>query len=168
MANESVCLRLKVCKSVRSMYNAFFLALFENFSTLLKLHCFWNSDSRNGEVSTSKHGDWARAECNPCISFLKFLQSCYYWGWRHYLLSPRQEDTPSWVINSPITFHFYVLVLYVHQCFLPFAGKLDAGDQACGISVRDLRSDYYYLLNVYSTWYLFLKLAIYQTGWVCV
>ncbi|KAK9205327.1 hypothetical protein WN943_015594 [Citrus x changshan-huyou] len=39
------------------------------------------------------------------------------------------------VINSTITFHFYELVLRLDQCFLPFAGKLDAGDQACGISV---------------------------------
>ena len=39
------------------------------------------------------------------------------------------------VINSTITFHFYELVLRVHQCFPPFTGKLDAGDQACGISV---------------------------------
>ncbi|KAK9205328.1 hypothetical protein WN943_015595 [Citrus x changshan-huyou] len=97
-----------------------------------------SDQSTNGEVSVSKHGDWARAECNPCISFSEFLQSRYHRGWWHRLLSPGQEDTLSRVNNSSITFHFYVLALHVHQRFLPFAGKLDTGDQACGISARDL------------------------------
>ncbi|GAY67992.1 hypothetical protein CUMW_260660 [Citrus unshiu] len=47
------------------------------------------------KVSASKHVDWARAECNPYISFSEFLRSCYYRGWRLCLLSPEQEDTPS-------------------------------------------------------------------------
>ncbi|GAY61840.1 hypothetical protein CUMW_213160 [Citrus unshiu] len=47
--------------------------------------------SRNGEVSASKLGDWARAECNPCMSFSEFLRPCYHRGWWHCLLSPGQE-----------------------------------------------------------------------------
>ena len=100
--------------------------------------------------------------------FSEFLQSRYHRGWWHRLLSPGQEDTLSRVNNSSITFHFYVLALHVHQRFLPFAGNLDTGDQACGISARDLWSNYDYLMNLCATWYLFLKPAIYETGSVYV
>ncbi|GAY61829.1 hypothetical protein CUMW_213060, partial [Citrus unshiu] len=57
--------------------------------------CLRSKIAEMDKVSASKHGDWPRAECNPCISFLEFLQSCYYRGWRLCLLSPEQEDTLS-------------------------------------------------------------------------
>jgi len=70
------------------------------------------SDSRSWEASTSQHGDWSRAECNPGISSLsQFLCSTFAWGW-NCIPTQWQEDSPSWVIIFP----FYLL--FVLHCLL--------------------------------------------------